>query len=50
MLFYAVAMIIADASHQASLLLYLSVPAFYFLAVTVLRDRPSTASDADNFS
>src|SRR6056297_1628704 len=50
MVFYAVAMIIADAAHQLSLLLYLSVPAFYFLIVTVLRDRPSTASDADNFS
>lgn len=50
MLFYAVAMIIADASHQVSLLIYLSVPAFYFLMVTILRDRPSTASDADNFS
>jgi hypothetical protein len=28
----------------------MSVPAFYFAMVTVLRDRPSTASDADNFS
>jgi hypothetical protein len=26
------------------------VPAFYFVVVTVLRDRPSTASEADNFS
>jgi uncharacterized membrane protein len=50
MVFYAVAMIIADAAHQVSLLLYLIVPAFYFVMVTVLRDRPSTASDADNFS
>ena len=50
MVFYAVAMLVADASHQLSLLLYLSVPAFYFLMVTVLRDRPSTASDADNFT
>jgi hypothetical protein len=38
------------AAHQLSLLIYLSVPAFYFLMVTILRDRPSTASDADNFS
>lgn len=50
MLFYAFAMLIADAAHQLSLLVYLMVPGFYFVMVTVLRDRPSTASDADNFS
>jgi hypothetical protein len=50
MVFYATAMIVADVAHQLSLLIYLVVPAFYFVVVTVLRDRPSTASEADNFS
>jgi len=50
MVFYAVAMIVADAAHQLSLIIYLSVPALYFVMVTILRDRPATASDADNFS
>jgi uncharacterized membrane protein len=50
MLFYAAAMVIADVAHQVSLLLYLIVPGCYFAMVTILRDRPSTASDADNFS
>jgi len=47
---YAVAMIVADAAHQLSLFIYLSVPALYFVLVTILRDRPATATDADNFS
>jgi uncharacterized membrane protein len=50
MVFYATAMIVADVAHQLSLLIYLVVPAFYFVVVTVLRDRPSTASEADKFS
>ena len=48
--FYIVAMIVADAAHQVSLVLYLIVPGVYFLAVTVLRDRPATAADAGDFS
>ena len=50
MVLYAVAMIVADAAHQLSLFIYLSVPALYFVLVTILRDRPATATDADNFS
>jgi uncharacterized membrane protein len=50
MAFYAGAMIVADAAHQLSLFIYLSVPALYFVLVTILRDRPATATDADNFS
>ncbi|MGI9624216.1 MAG: TMEM175 family protein [Acidimicrobiales bacterium] len=50
MAFYVVAMLVADAAHQLSLVLYLSVPVFYFVMVTILRDRSSTAADADDFS
>ena len=50
MVFYVAAMIVADAAHQLSLVLYLSVPACYFAAVTILRDRPATAADADDFT
>lgn len=48
--FYAVAMIVADAAHQLSLALYLLVPGSYFVLVTILRDRPATAGEADDFS
>ncbi|MGI9616239.1 MAG: TMEM175 family protein [Acidimicrobiales bacterium] len=48
--FYASAMLVADAAHQLSLVLYLIVPAFYFVMVTILRDRPTTAEQAHNFT
>lgn len=47
---YASAMSVAGVAHQLSLLLYLLVPATYFVVVTLLRDRPRTATAADDFS
>ncbi len=48
--FYVVAIALAHVAHQASLTLYLLVPGCYFLMVTMLRDRPSTAEAADEFT
>ena len=45
--FYVTAMLLADAAHQLSLALYFFVPGFYFLMVTVLRDRSATPAEAD---
>ena len=47
---YVVAMVAAIAMPTLSLLIYLAVPLCYFLAVTVLRDRPETSGAADDFS
>ena len=47
---YIAAIAVADAAHQASLILFLAVPGSYFLLVTLLRDRPAAAADADQFS
>jgi uncharacterized membrane protein len=47
---YLVAMLLAGPAPTVSLAVYFSVPAAYFVLITVLRDRPATASDADDFS
>ena len=47
---YALAMIVADSSAAASLILYFAVPILYFLLVTVLRDRKGTESEASEFT
>ena len=44
------AMLIAGAAPTVSLAVYFAVPAAYFVLITVLRDRPATATDADDFS
>ena len=47
---YLLAMLLAGLAPPVSLIVYLSVPAAYFVLITVLRDRPATAGDADGFS
>jgi uncharacterized membrane protein len=47
---YLVAMAVAVASPGAAAIIFLSVPAIYFLAVTVARDRGSATSEAEDFS
>ena len=47
---YLLAMALADSAPTVSLLVYLAVPAAYFVLITVLRDRPGTAAEADGFS
>jgi uncharacterized membrane protein len=47
---YLVAMLVADASTALSAVLYFSVPVLYFVLVTVLREHPSTRSEADDFT
>ncbi len=42
--------LLADLSTSASTALYFSVPALYFLLVTLLRDRARTRAEADEFS
>ena len=49
-LVYLIAMALAEVSATATLILYFSVPILYFLLVTALRDRRSTASEANEFS
>ena len=47
---YLVAMLLAGLAPTVSLVVYFAVPAAYFVLITVLRDRPTTADDADDFS
>ena len=47
---YLAAMLVAGPAPTVSLAVYFAVPAAYFVLITVLRDRPATASDADDFS
>jgi len=47
---YLLAMLVADASTALSAVLYFSVPVLYFVFVTVLREHPSTRSEADDFT
>lgn len=47
---YVIAMLVADISAAVSIALYFSVPALYFLLVTLLRDRAGTRDEADEFS
>ena len=42
--------LVADISAAVSIALYFSVPALYFLLVTLLRDRAGTRDEADEFS
>lgn len=47
---YVVAMVVADPAPTVSLVLYFTAPLLYFALVTVLRQRPSTRAEADDFS
>lgn len=47
---YLLAMVVADLSTVVSKVLLFVLPAAYFLLVTLLRDRPSTSAEADQFS
>jgi len=47
---YLVAMGVAAASPGAAAIIFLAVPAIYFLAVTVARDRSGTTSEVEEFS
>ena len=47
---YLVAMGVAGASTTVSAVLFLSVPALYFILVTLLREHPSTRAGADDFT
>ena len=47
---YLLAMLLADPAPTASLFVYFAIPAAYFVLITVLRDRPTTAHDASGFS
>jgi uncharacterized membrane protein len=47
---YVLAMLLAGLAPLVSLVVYFGVPAAYFVLITVLRDRPATAGDADGFS
>ncbi len=47
---YLLAMALAAAAPAASVLLFFALPGLYFLLVTLLRDRPGTRGEADEFS
>ena len=47
---YVIAMGVAYVSPTASVILFLSVPALYFLAVTIARERGGKQGDAEDFS
>jgi len=47
---YVVAMVVADFVPVLSLLLYLVMPLLYFVLITILRQRPATREEADEFS
>ncbi len=47
---YVLAMALAGIAPNASFVIYFAVPGTYFVAITLLRDRPSTAGDAADFS
>ena len=47
---YVVAIALAGVSTTLSTVLYFSVPVLYFILVTVLREHPSTRSEADDFT
>jgi uncharacterized membrane protein len=46
---YVVAMAVADTSPEASLVLFLAMPLLYFILVTVLRQRPGSRDEAEEF-
>ncbi len=48
-LVYVVAMVVAGVAPTVSLLLYLTLPLLYFGLITVLRTRPETADEAEDF-
>jgi TMEM175 potassium channel family protein len=47
---YLLAIVLADPAPSVSLIVYFAVPALYFVLITVLRDRPATSKEADDFS
>jgi uncharacterized membrane protein len=47
---YLLAMALADFSTTLSTVLYFAVPILYFILITVLREHPSTQSEADEFT
>lgn len=46
---YLLAMVIATAAPGVSVALYLAVPLLYFGLITLLRSRPSTRSEAEDY-
>jgi uncharacterized membrane protein len=49
-LLHVLAMALADPAPTVSLVIHFAVPAAYFTLITVLHDRPATATDARDFS
>jgi uncharacterized membrane protein len=47
---YVIAAVVAGVSVTAALVLLAALPMLYFLLVTLLRERPATATEADEFS
>ena len=47
---YVLAMAIAGVAPVLSVVLFFAVPGLYFLLITMLRDRPGTSDEADEFS
>ena len=47
---YVLAMAIAGVAPVLSVVLFFAVPGLYFLLITMLRDRPGTSHEADEFS
>jgi len=47
---YLVAMVVGAASPGAAAIIFLAVPAIYFLAVTVARVRSDASSEVEDFS
>jgi uncharacterized membrane protein len=47
---YVLAMALADVASTVAVALLFALPGLYFILITVLRDRPKTSEDADEFS
>ena len=47
---YVVAFVVAGVSATAAVVLLAALPLLYFLLITLLRERPGTAAEADEFS
>jgi uncharacterized membrane protein len=47
---YALAMALAGVATTVSVVLYFAVPGLYFLLISLLRDRPRTRQEAEEFS
>ena len=47
---YIVAMVVAEVSPMAGIIIFMSVPAIYFGAVTIARERGGGHGEAEDFS